>query len=208
MGIPGIGSRDNADHLLSRMVRAGEITRRGIGRYGPPRRPPDVAQPITPAPITPAPPPPRNAPIPAAPGPRSEAALRDHFRHRSKLDPFRQALFGADEDGDRSSQRPAETMDVDTLCDETAVPEGEHDRRLATQATNSGARRKSGCSSTRPMVVIATDISSAVAPTDPSMHGRRRLDRSSFGLEIDRCQKRVDQGVCHPKRAKPRRAEA
>jgi hypothetical protein len=118
MQIDGVGSRNNADQLLSRMVRAGEITRRGIGRYGPPRRPPDVAQPITPAPITPAPPPPRSAPIPAAPGRQREAALRDHFRHRSKLDTFRQALF-EDEDselfrrqvGEDRSNPPAATAD-------------------------------------------------------------------------------------------------
>jgi hypothetical protein len=48
----------------------------------------------------------------------SEAALRDHFRHRSKLDTFRQALF-ADEDselfrrqvGEDCSSPPAATTD-------------------------------------------------------------------------------------------------
>jgi hypothetical protein len=38
MQIPGVGSRDNADHLLMRMVKAGEIVRVGRGRYGPLRR--------------------------------------------------------------------------------------------------------------------------------------------------------------------------
>jgi hypothetical protein len=53
MGIPGVGSRDNADQLLSRMVKGGEIVRVGRGRYGPvrPRPPRDVAAP--PQPVAP-----------------------------------------------------------------------------------------------------------------------------------------------------------
>jgi hypothetical protein len=38
MQIPGVGSRDNADHLLMRMVKAGEVIRVARGRYGPLRR--------------------------------------------------------------------------------------------------------------------------------------------------------------------------
>jgi hypothetical protein len=45
------GSRDNADQLASRMVKAGEIVRVGRGRYGPvrPRPPRDAAAPPQPA---------------------------------------------------------------------------------------------------------------------------------------------------------------
>jgi hypothetical protein len=39
MAVPGVGSRDNADHLLMRMVRSGEVTRISRGRYGPPPAP-------------------------------------------------------------------------------------------------------------------------------------------------------------------------
>jgi hypothetical protein len=38
MQIPGVGTRENAWQILSRMVRAGEIERIGKGRYGPLRR--------------------------------------------------------------------------------------------------------------------------------------------------------------------------
>ena len=54
-----------------------------------------------------------------------EAALRDHFRHRSKLDSFHQVLF-ADEDSDRVSQQPAESMDFDTFCATISAMYGKH----------------------------------------------------------------------------------
>ncbi len=45
LALPGAGSRDGVDHLLARMVLAGEIMRCGRGRYVVPRRRP--AQPAT-----------------------------------------------------------------------------------------------------------------------------------------------------------------
>src|SRR5260370_29311083 len=77
MQIPGIGSRDGLDHMLFRMLKAGEIERRGRGRYAVPV-PHEAAQPVTTAPIPPAPPQPQPsvAPIPAAPEALPEAVLR------------------------------------------------------------------------------------------------------------------------------------
>jgi hypothetical protein len=130
MQIDGVGSRNNADQLLSRMVRAGEITRRGIGRYGPPRRPPDVAQPITPAP-------PQQPVAPIAhqaaepqPEPRKailrdvhEAAVREEDLNR--LFGHRKEPFAAPR---RDDQRPAErpAIDFETLVATISCKYGKH----------------------------------------------------------------------------------
>jgi hypothetical protein len=52
LALPGAGSRDSVDHLLSRMVLAGEIVRCGRGRYVVPgRRPAQLAIETAPAPV-------------------------------------------------------------------------------------------------------------------------------------------------------------
>jgi hypothetical protein len=104
MQIPGIGSRDGLDHLLMRMVKAGEIERRGRGRYGPTRPPKRQIRQLAEVPTQK-----EAATLPKGadqhpqmcgpsietmrhcsdrkPEPPREALLRDLFRHR-KLDPF------------------------------------------------------------------------------------------------------------------------
>jgi hypothetical protein len=131
VGIPGVGSRDNADHLLSRMVKAGEIVRVGRGRYGLPGPVPAVpalhdapsitldrgASPVAPIPAAPwsgasgvshrakeSSQPARDA---AAPKPRTvvrdAGEMRDLFRHRRGLDPFSEALSHDEDRGPRAA---------------------------------------------------------------------------------------------------------
>jgi AAA domain len=72
MAVPGVRTRDNADQLLSRMVKAGEIARVGPGRYGP-LRPRAFKKPDA-------------APEPARPNGLNEGALREE--DREQFDPF------------------------------------------------------------------------------------------------------------------------
>jgi hypothetical protein len=150
LALPGAGSRDAVDHLLGRMVVAGEVARCGRGRYRLPLWPPGpfphgAAQPVTPGRgASPKP----VAPIPAAPEPQAapkrrimseavlrepdvaqpitpvhEALVRDIFRRKFGL--CDEALL-RDEDRDRSGEQPPASMDADTFCATISCMYGRH----------------------------------------------------------------------------------
>jgi hypothetical protein len=116
--IPNVGGRDGLDHMLLRMIRAGEIVRVGRGRYGLPGPAPAVPIPHDVAP-TPAPLEHPRGDVhqhQVAPRPRTVSQALLSKEDFDRLFGHLELEVGAGEI-DRCGQRPAESdFDFETFC--------------------------------------------------------------------------------------------